>query len=227
MKYYMLNPTGNITALVRGDVAADKIMQSEPSCEQLGYLFEREGADIAMRMAGGEFCGNAAMCAAYIHALENNKEKLTVKVFVEGTGAVEVEINGNRGTVSMPPPVETGELNGFPLVRFKGIDHIIIEKSRAAEIKKNAEALIRQWCTGDALGFMFLEDDGLKPLVYVKSAGTLFWESSCASGTTAVGHWLGKPVKLRQPCGGILSYDNGKLTGTVELIKTVELQPDK
>ena len=227
MKYYLLNPTGNITALVRGNIPADEVMSMEPLCEQLGYLFEKEGSDIALRMAGGEFCGNATMCAAYIYALESNKKRLTVKVFVEGTGTVEVKINGNRGTVSMPKPYEVGELNGFPLVRFKGIDHLIIEEKNACGIKENAETLIKQWCSGAALGIMFLNGSSLEPLVYVKSEETLFWENSCASGTCAVGEWLEKPVELRQPCGGILSYGNGKLTGTVELIKTVDLQPDE
>ena len=40
-----------------------------------------------------------------------------------------------------------------------------------------------------ALGLMFLNrrENSMKPLVYVPAAGTLFWEASCASGTTAVG----------------------------------------
>ena len=33
------------------------------------------------------------------------------------------------------------------------------------------------------------------PLVYVKDVDTLYWESSCASGTTALGAYLYKKIK--------------------------------
>ena len=49
------------------------------------------------------------------------------------------------------------------------------------------------------------------PLVYVKSVDTLYWESSCASGTTAVGAYFAKDtnkcvnINVRQPSGEILN----------------------
>ena len=209
MRYYLLNPTGNITALIDGNIPAAEVMKKEPACEQAGNIYEKEGCDIALRMSGGEFCGNAAMCAAYLTGKEN------AKVFVEGTGIVNVTRTGDRFGVEMPRPLEITEKNGFPMVRFPGIDHVITEGDLDP-------ALIKSWCEGDALGFMYLSGDGMKPLVYVKGSGTLFWENSCASGTTAVGEYLGRPVKLKQP-GGVLEYADGILTGQVELIKTVEV----
>jgi len=208
MRYHLLNPTGNITALVEGDFPAGEIMKQEPNCEQVGYIFRKEGCDIALRMAGGEFCGNATMCAAFL----TGKEK--TEVFVEGTGIVRVIRNGDEYSVQMPKPVEISEFKGLPIVSFKGIDHIIIEDDLDS-------SLIKEYCRNEALGFMYLKGDNLKPLVYVKSVDTLFWENSCASGTTAVGEWKGEPVRLKEP-GGILEYSDGWLSGTVKLIKTVE-----
>ena len=100
------------------------------------------------------------------------------------------------------------------------IDDIRIAKQISSTIleqeipEKEAEALAKRWCAhlkADALGLMFLnrKEGRLSPLVYVPAADTLFWESSCGSGTSAVGAWLalasGKPVtvSLKQP-GGVL-----------------------
>ena len=78
-------------------------------------------------------------------------------------------------------------------------------------------------------------DGVLTPLVYVPEAGTLVWENSCASGTSAVGVWAAsvqkrgnmkagsqeKAIKMTlQEPGGILSVEVSpsgeiRLTGTV------------
>ena len=77
--------------------------------------------------------------------------------------------------------------------------------------------------------FVDFEDHRLAPLVYVPEAGTLVWESSCASGTTAVGAYLAKragaPVKvpLKQPGGTLtiaVSADGDLLLeGTVRVVR--------
>lgn len=205
MKYYLFDPTGNITALIADDTPADVIMKKHPECEQAGYIEYRDGSDICLRMAGGEFCGNATMCAAFLTGKKN------VKVLAEGTGIVNAQVSGDEVRVEMPRPLEITEKNGYPMVRFKGIDHVIIEDDLDP-------GLIRQWCEGEAIGFMYLKGTELKPLVYVKGADTLFWENSCGSGTCAVGEWLDKPVEIRNPAG-ILKYENGCLIGHVKLIK--------
>lgn len=213
MNYWLLDPTGNITALAEGPAskaAADEIMKIEPTCEQVGFISEGiEDCAITLEMTGGEFCGNAAMCAALLAVPDDGK----TKVFFKGTGPVEVLIKDGKGTVTMPRPLEITQRHGFPLVRFGGIDHMIIESAPDATAEN-----IRSWCENDALGMMFLEGDKMTPLVYVKGADTLFWESTCASGTCAVGEYLGRPVSLREPAG-TLHYEDGKLTGTVKLIK--------
>ena len=77
IRYRILDPTGNITALVYGDVEIGRqpsfaagLMRRHPEVEQVGFLRlpppggDRTGAEL--RMAGGEFCGNASMSAAML-----------------------------------------------------------------------------------------------------------------------------------------------------------------
>ena len=83
---------------------------------------------------------------------------------------------------------------GLTVVRMEGIAHILIEpdspffcllSERAA-----AEAAVRLWCgdlNADGLGLLFVSDDALTPLVFVPGCDTVFWETSCASGTAAAG----------------------------------------
>ena len=266
--YTVLDPTGNITILVTSPVeislqpsVASKLMELVPEAEQVGFLSEAEGCDIALRMAGGEFCGNASMCAATYYVNKQGFEKCPVILRVSGAdGTVAAEIErlheGKwRGTVNMPRPqkLEFIDLPGagrLPVVSFDGISHVIYEvsesertggntnvdpcgyndsyapdtaKSSAAQCstsdelpisRDTAEALAADWCRYlgvDALGIMFLntEASSMKPLVYVPAAGTLFWENSCASGTTACGAYVaarsGRPVSmsLRQPGGSL------------------------
>ena len=75
--------------------------------------------------------------------------------------------------------------------------------------------------------FLNAESSSMKPLVYVPAAGTLFWENSCASGTTACGAYAasksGGPVELslQQPGGSLeirVSEDRSfVLSGTVRI----------
>ena len=78
MRYSVFDPTGNITALVRDPVAplqqpviAAGIMRKHPEVEQVGFV-SFDGALPALRMAGGEFCGNASMSAAALLCMEQD-----------------------------------------------------------------------------------------------------------------------------------------------------------
>ena len=246
--YTLLDPTGNMTLLAETPVetmsqllTAKKLMELEPDTEQVGFVgFENDG--VRLRMAGGEFCGNAAMSAAVLFLQHTGRSEGGVTVRVSGTPepvAVTARVlpDGSwSATVTMPGPLAVGQeyLPGgerLPLVRFPGITHVILEEETNPE---TAEYLAREWCCclgSEALGLMFLdrEQSSLRPLVYVPSAETLFWESSCASGTTAVGAYLaaetGQPVRIRlkQPGGtlGIFAEPGGtlQLTGTVRIRK--------
>ena len=71
INFTILNPGGNITALVKeGNRPLDerkiinaKIMAKFPKVEQVGFV---DYSPTRLVMAGGEFCGNATRCAAFL-----------------------------------------------------------------------------------------------------------------------------------------------------------------
>ena len=74
LRYAILDPTGNVTALVRDPVevacqpvVARQVMDRHPEVEQVGFVSGAASDPLAqaeLRMAGGGVCGNAAMSAA-------------------------------------------------------------------------------------------------------------------------------------------------------------------
>jgi diaminopimelate epimerase len=240
--YTLLDPTGNLTILVGTPVAAADqprlaaaLMAAEPGAEQVGFLTRpAPDADVALRMAGGEFCGNAAMSAAALFCAQNAQKRAMLRVTVSGeTVAVSAEETARDAfvcAVEMPRPQRISEAFGFPLVAFSGISHLIVTApmSRAA-----AEAAAPDWCAAlgaEALGMMLLSPDGarLDPLVWVPAADTLVWERSCASGTAAAGAYLaaarGAPVALdfAEP-GGVLGV-SATPEGAVSLRGSVRIR---
>lgn len=210
LDYYFADPTGNMTLLVTTAVpealqpeAAEKLMLAQPRAEQTGFITPgTDGTDICLRMAGGEFCGNATMSAAALLCHEGSMPGGSVSVRASGEAEpvhASVRQIGERSfscTVTMPGPVSMGytELEGQRLyaVSYAGIVHLISEKSYD---KACAEVLVKKCCAAfgaKALGLMQLDiaRAALTPLVYVPGAGTLFWETSCASGTAAAGEYL-------------------------------------
>lgn len=219
--YYLLDPTGNKTILVETKVAeqdradiAKRLLALEPEAEQVGYVSFDNGVEL--KMAGGEFCGNATVSTAVLYCLEHMEStENTFDVMVKASGEddlVPVHIerfsDGTcRGTVEMPIPksiemkklMYDGESFELPLVSFKGISHLILEKRPDAG---KAEEMVKKWCVElgcEGLGLMFQDPDSAKltPLVYVREPETLYWESSCASGSTAVGAYLAGKTACR------------------------------
>ncbi len=250
--YWVLDPTGNVTILAETPVPeesqpalAARLMDLEPGAEQAGFVREDGPGDYSLRMAGGEFCGNASMCAAALYMKKKGLPEGEVCLSVSGApGPVRVRIRREEagtyeGTVSMPAPlaVREADLPGYGpcrLVDFPGISHAILERPLDRD---RAEDLVRTWCRDlktDALGLMLLDrkERTMTPLVYVPAAGTLFWENSCASGTSAVGAGLaeeeGAPLtmSLAQPGGSLTVEVSGdgslSLTGHVRFLEKKE-----
>ncbi len=251
LRYVLADPTGNMTLLVETPVPPDEqpetaaaLMAQVPGVEQVAFLSPCDDACIALRMAGGEFCGNAAMSAAVLYAEQTGMHAGLLTVRVSGTEKpVTVEVlphtcEARRARVSMPEALSVGAeaLPGggtLPVVRFPGICHVICE---SAPDREAAEALAPAWCEAlgaDALGIMFLEREAarLTPLVYVPGAGTLVWERSCASGTAAVGAWLAQEAQAEiteafaEP-GGTLTV-RARPDGSVLLGGQVKLDMDQ
>ncbi len=169
IQYSIMDPTGNITALVESAVPeslqpglACVIMKLHPEVEQVGFVSlsprENKSTAAALRMAGGEFCGNATMCAAalcLIRGAEGDSGmslakdcadgEVTLDLTVSGAGMpVTVRLRKDPGrphtytaAVRMPAALEivrlplshAGITGTLPLVRMEGISHIIIEEN--------------------------------------------------------------------------------------------------
>lgn len=229
IKYYKINPTGNITLIVETPVLRESqaavaayLMSLDKDAEQVGFLESPENPDCALRlqMMGGEFCGNASISAAALYfskSAPSPADKTAVCIEVSGTDKpleVSVEYAGDNtfcGSVSMPLPESVSDCelcyNGksytLPLVRMPGICHAIVKDGSALPF---AEDTISEWCrqlNAEALGLMFYNatEGLLKPLVYVESTGSTVWESSCASGSCAVSAY----ESLRNGVSGVLS----------------------
>ena len=209
IEYRIFDPTGNITALVETEVdpidqpsVAAGVMGLNPEVEQVGFVtFATGGQDeatgaaagagapaadvpVSLRMAGGEFCGNATMCAAALYMMVNGMSgEATVKVKVSGTTEpldvclVRRDATGFDASVTMPPELGIGELKlsdsvlpgsdafELPIVRMEGISHVIVEPDSGFFGLKDdsalAETLLRDWCgvlNAECLGMMFIGD---------------------------------------------------------------------
>lgn len=249
ISYHLMDPTKNYTLLIDTPVpeedqaaVAAELMRRIPLAEQAGFIgpvSDRDPADtdIAIRMAGGEFCGNASMCAAVYAVTHGYAKRFDPQ---ENTHGVHLAFRGQERpvrvqvqpqddgsfacTVEMPevlgisvqrfaPCEDLPESIALPVVFFPGITHAIVETEKtpaASLIRERAERLLPLWCArlgAEAMGLMFLGAETghtrtLSPLVYVAGIESLFWENSCASGTTAVGAYLGLPeIALSQPGG--------------------------
>lgn len=231
----ILDPTGNITAIVESPVeiarqpsVAAAIMRRCPEVEQVGFLRmlpEGDPIQAELRMAGGEFCGNASMSAAMLlQSGEGRKDReFALRLRVSGASApVDLLLrpeanNACLAEIRMPPALgirETaftcGEVRDMlPLVRMEGISHLVVEPDSAffslLQDRPAAEQAVRRFCAelgADGLGLLFLEGEGsersMTPLVYVPGSGTCFWENSCASGSAAVGMLLASRAGKRE-----------------------------
>ena len=156
MRTYILNPTGNITALVvspyddaRKTSIAAEIMREHPEVEQVGFVcfneFPKALCNVTLEMAGGEFCGNASISAAalYCRFLPPAQLEWPISVRLMVSGAREsvdvsvqkVDDNCYKGTVQIPQALEIrhkefsfGNITeALPIVHLGGISHIIIQ----------------------------------------------------------------------------------------------------
>lgn len=213
-KVTILRPGGNNTALIEGIVPIELrkkintiVMSKYPDVEQVGfYDCNKETSKIRLEMAGGEFCGNATRALAYL--LLNGKPG-EVAINVSGTDQLlQAGINSSNNTYSyIPIKKDFNSIIKLPLNKFKvdldGITHIItfIDKEYSPKalqkIAKNTLEETNLLTTSAAAGVMFVKKTSsyiysLAPVVWVRDIKTLFYETACASGTTALALLLAK-----------------------------------
>ncbi|MDR1102052.1 MAG: hypothetical protein LBL34_06870 [Clostridiales bacterium] len=203
MEYKIYNPGGNKTALVMGleydyKGVNSEIMRDNPDVEQVGFV-ATDGYEL--KMAGGEFCGNACRCAAnyYLGGKQGEIELETA------AGKVKCGINERGETwVELPKPTPRAIAEGIYLVEMEGITHIVIDKASVG---------------AKCVGVIPYESGAINPFVWVRDINTFFNETGCLSGSVAVASVM-DVGKLRQPSQADYKIEKNdlsiKVSGTVE-----------
>lgn len=214
LTYRIYRPSGNNTGLLSIMVPnpaerkkiADALQKKHPNIEQVGFV----NLDIEqpeLMMTGEEFCGNATCCAA--NYILNGKVG-EIKIKVSGTrNKLRAGINSNGETYSQIPiypdlscvtPDSTNPTN--MIVKLQGITHYIdfdLDKIKGLtnnQIKIKARQIMAEkgLDTEVACGVIFAKKEGnswiIYPVVYVRDADTLYYETACGSGSTALGLFI-------------------------------------
>lgn len=237
-------------------VGTELIKYSSVYAEQAGFIEKPISLKAAsrLRMMAGEFCGNATMALAAYKAFEkdlNSGDEIDVPLEVSGAENVlvcHIKALENRvytGTVNMPLPLSIEDnrylIDGKEMILttvvFAGIKHIILPKKNIGDnfkyvLEDSIESLNNQ-IDRDAFGIIVFDEDTnyINPLVSVKSAGSLYWERGCGSGSEAVGVYLAHRYKksiesdIFQP-GGMITVKveyrdkivSASITGNVTIV---------
>lgn len=209
--FTILRPAGNDTALIDALVRnakkrkkiADTLHTKYPNIEQVGFI-NNDPTNAELIMTGGEFCGNATSSAAHL-ILKGKPGKIKIKVSgVKNKLLAGVTISG-QGFSQMPVFSDESSIQPDPqnpeniLVHMEGITHYVdfnsdqIKGLTIDEVKAKAREQMTEKGidTNVACGIIYVkkiqEEFSIHPVVYVRDAGTLFYETACGSGTTALG----------------------------------------
>ena len=211
------NPSGNTTILVLDPVNPEEHSRLAPLLMDKNSLFAEQVAfldshpprfcDIAIRMMGGEFCGNAVRSAAAWLVFDRSRWQPSLEA--GNTASFEVSCTGFDQNVvctvrqlgrhqfdvaaDMPLPYLMQEMDVLGhacwQAKLPGITHhCFFEKGSMPEEEKAKLICAARTCDAEAsaVGILFWDGHTLDPYVYVKDTGTLVHESSCGSGTAAV-----------------------------------------
>jgi diaminopimelate epimerase len=186
-----------------------------------------------LEMMGGEFCGNAARSfGLYLARRTGLSSKVELEVEISGMDrpvAVRVDVERGLAEASMPPALGQRTLDyqglALPVYLFQGIAHVIAPGIEPSELSfQTIRSLFEtdsKNALPDALGVMFWDSSRrfMTPAVYVRGTDTLVFESSCGSGSAALGLHLTQDMDrgeellpLRQP-GGIIEVRVKKRSG--------------
>ena len=181
--------------------------------EQAGFLVVQ---DRHFEMAGGEFCGNATRSAAVLFSniLQTNSPVFTVSGF-NGTVSSTVEkltesvflVESTFQGLSVSKTDVTLRETSASIVDLGGIVHVVIHGELPDDYESMHKAITHSLglTDRDAVGVVWYTkgSDGvvaMHPIVWVRAVDTFFYETSCGSGTIAVGKVTQSPSIL-QPSG--------------------------
>lgn len=198
IKYIKFTPGGNNTALVINNdyskaekkIINDYILGFDKSIEQVGFISTNE---YRLDMAGGEFCGNATRSATMYYL--NNKQG-NLKINVNGKYILNSGIDKDGLTYCEIPIIkdknQVVKKDDKYIIKLDGIVFLIIDSFidlKEKELKDYSFNLINKYKLNkyEASGVIYLNNNKIIPVVYVKDINTLFIETACESGTAAVG----------------------------------------
>jgi len=225
--------------------------------EQVGFISTDKSMP-RLIMAGGEFCGNATRTAAAYY-LEGREGK--IEIVVSGTSKPLMAGINSAGEVWADMPVYEDISSsimpvkgGLYWVMIEGISHLVVPQLQSipylgkifaldnSDDQKNvALDLLNRSIVNNSLpnsnscGVIFLENlaDILRmhPFVYIKTAGTAYYETGCGSGAICTGlvsgllHNKTITIPLLQPSGKIINaeveyYEKNKVRGKISGIVT-------
>jgi diaminopimelate epimerase len=250
--FVKFNPTQNMTILIDDsnvvqdyEKIATKIMAYENVYgEQVGFIKTplNKKASALLRMAGGEFCGNACMALGTLKAVEQGLElNETLDIVLEVTGTDHLITCQVRRTphkyycqLNMPIPTtleqttlhyEGSELS-VTFVTYREAIHLIIEADTFNDsLKDKAESLARLLggtLNTHLIGILMYNpiSNELAPLIYVPHLDSMIWERGCGSGTASIGAYLTWKNKrktvadISQP-GGSITVSGDYLAGEI------------
>ncbi|MDR2480648.1 MAG: hypothetical protein LBD48_15225 [Treponema sp.] len=243
------NPAGNITIFVlnaplnpeeRAEAVRALLADGDLKAEQVGFVCPPRQPDALWRleMMGGEFCGNAARSFGLFAARQAGLSGAhTVMIETSGqAGPLTVRTGNGTAEIAMPAPLSESfvEFEGRLFLRydFEGISHIIAPDIEAGEPLVRSllqkAAMDRPVGAGQtaALGVMFYDTGKqyMRPAVWVRSTDTLIFESSCGSGSAALGVWAVRDMPEADNCfsiiqpGGLIAVTVVKRGGKIQAL---------
>ncbi|MFZ3009742.1 MAG: hypothetical protein WA030_01830 [Candidatus Microsaccharimonas sp.] len=211
--------------------------------KELGDAMEGDGAEQAgflvlddnhFEMAGGEFCGNASRAAAMLFSEASGQKDVSFTVSgFDGTVTAYVDRRSPTKAfvrctfAGMPVDVSDVILadgRKAEIVDLGGIVHVVIEGpfiNDEAWYSPQHRAITEKFNLGerDAVGVIWFEKNQdtvlIHPVVWVKAVDTFYYESSCGSGTIAVGRVTNAP-SIIQPSGGTITAGINQSTVVLE-----------
>ena len=258
----ILRPGGNDTAIVWDNIprrqqadVASSIQKTYPGVEQVMFMEKNPVTGrIRGQMAGGEFCGNATRSLGYL--LQDGKDGI-IDLEVSGTDkTMSVTVKGGQAMAEIPVKPDLKSVStrasGEMIVQLDGISHLVTREgqptaSRLQAIsdlearKAEVKAILAEvgLASHPASGVMLVRELpggklALDPYVYVRDTGTLYYESACGSGSTAVGMVQAiacessvKALEILQPSGMTLNvqvkrnekeFQQALVNGPVEIL---------
>jgi diaminopimelate epimerase len=197
--------------------------ETEPrGSEQCGFLVL---ADRHLEMSGGEFCGNASRAAAVLFAIFDRAENVSFSVSgFNGTVAGKVSRLSEKKFLAqckfpgLPADSQNVIVLGnqpATLVDLGGIVHVVID-APFPENPEKYQAAHRAICkelrleNRDAVGVVWISQNAgvvtMHPVVWVRTINTFFYETSCGSGTIAVGKTT-NARRVIQPTGQVIEVE--------------------